>query len=133
MTIGWGQLGVMWGKPVFTVMVRPSRFSFQAISRTGEFTVNVMPEDAGRIMGICGSKSGRDTDKIALCGLSLEKSESIQVPFIGQAELVYECRTIHRNQLAPETLPEELRTRFYPAGDLHTYFFGEVLNTRSLI
>ena len=129
MTIGWGQLGIMWGKPVFTVMVRPSRYSFEAISRTGEFTVNVMPENAGKILGICGAKSGRDTDKLALCGLTAGKSRTIQVPYLEQAEMVYECRTIHRNLLAPETLPEDLLGKYYPQEDFHTYFFGEVLQT----
>ena len=39
MTIGWGSLGVVWGKPVFSVLVRPSRYTFDLLEASGEFSV----------------------------------------------------------------------------------------------
>ncbi len=130
MTIGWGQLGVVWGKPVFTVMVRPSRYSYELINNIVEFSVNVMPEGYGKILGICGSKSGRDTDKLTLCGLNLHEGDSIDIPGLSGAEVVYECRTIHTNDLVPASLPAELRMRYYPQDDFHSFYFGEVMNVR---
>ena len=128
MTIGWGQLGISWGLPVFTVMVRPSRYSYSLIDEEREFTVNVMPEGAGKIMGVCGARSGRDMDKKEECGLTPVKSASISIPGIREAEIIYECRIIHENELVPTSLPPGLLKKYYPAGDFHTFYYGEVLN-----
>ena len=45
MTIGWGTLGVIWGRPVFLVLVRPSRHTYRRLEQVGEFTVNVPPRE----------------------------------------------------------------------------------------
>jgi len=44
MTIGWGSLGHLWGKPIFMIMVRKSRYTYQLIEKSNEFTVT-LPED----------------------------------------------------------------------------------------
>ena len=41
MTIGWGTLGVQWGKPIFIVFVRQSRHTKALLDKNGEFTINV--------------------------------------------------------------------------------------------
>ncbi|TET93780.1 flavin reductase family protein, partial [Candidatus Aerophobetes bacterium] len=41
MAIGWGTAGIIWGKPVFIVLVRPSRYTYGLIEKIGQFTVNV--------------------------------------------------------------------------------------------
>ena len=69
MTIGWGSLGVIWGKPVFSVLVRPSRYTYGLLEASGEFTVSVPLTDMAKALGVCGSKSGRDLDKFAAAGL----------------------------------------------------------------
>ena len=65
MTIGWGTMGVEWGKPIFVAYVRESRYTHQMLDESGEFTVNV-PLGAvdNRILSVCGTKSGRDMDKV---------------------------------------------------------------------
>ena len=69
MTIGWGHIGIEWGKPIFVAYVRESRYTKQMLEANGEFTVNVpMGSIDGKILGYCGTKSGRDTDKIADLG-----------------------------------------------------------------
>ena len=45
MTIGWGSLSYMWGKPVFVVMVRHSRYTYEIIEKSGEFTVSLTLKD----------------------------------------------------------------------------------------
>ena len=85
MTIGWGTLGVEWGKPLFVAYVRSSRFTYGLIEKSGEFTVSV-PMRAGekdhdrrisQILAVCGSKSGRDLDKVAELGLTLVEGEEV--------------------------------------------------------
>ena len=41
MTIGWGTIGVQWGRPIFIAYVRDSRYTKQLLDETGEFTVNI--------------------------------------------------------------------------------------------
>ena len=79
MTIGWGKIGIEWNKPVFIAYVRETRFTKQLLEENGEFTVNVpMGEYDPKILGYCGTKSGRDMDKIAefiyLCATDFENS-----------------------------------------------------------
>ena len=83
-----------------------------------------------KTIAVCGSKSGRDTDKIAACGLTLEPSSAVRVPHIKAPGLVLECRVIYKTDFVEEALDEEVREKWYSggnAGDLHTLYFGEIL------
>ena len=41
MTIGWGFVGVMWNKPVFIAAVRYSRYTYEMLKKTDNFTVSI--------------------------------------------------------------------------------------------
>ena len=97
MTIGWGTVGVVWGKPVFQVLVRESRHTKQMLEANGEFTVNVpMGSIDGKILGYCGTKSGREMDKAAASGLTLVKEDGFC--YYAEAELVLCCKKIPKEQ-----------------------------------
>mgnify|MGYP000856952671 CR=1 FL=1 len=130
MTIGWAMASVMWGKSVFVAPVRRSRYSHELLEAHGEFTVFVPSGDMKKTIAVCGSKSGRDTDKIAACGLTLEPSSAVRVPHIKAPGLVLECRVIYKTDFVEEVLNSEVRGKWYSggnAGDLHTLYFGEIL------
>ena len=93
MTIGWAQSGMVWGKPVCTVYVRPERYTYQFMEAQDYFTLSFLPESEKQTMAFCGSRSGRDTDKIAACGLAVEYGAG-DAPYFAQAELVLVCRKI---------------------------------------
>ncbi|GAG03898.1 unnamed protein product, partial [marine sediment metagenome] len=59
MTIGWGSVGIIWGKPLFVVLVRPSRYTYGFIHDSGVFTVNVPTEEMREWVNLCGTRSGR--------------------------------------------------------------------------
>jgi flavin reductase (DIM6/NTAB) family NADH-FMN oxidoreductase RutF len=126
MTIGWGVLGIIWGRPVFQVLVRPSRFSFSLLEAHGEFTVCLPRTEHKKALSLCGSVSGRDTDKIAECGFSLADSATVAVPHIAESVAHYECRVIHVNDVVNATLDPGLISRSYPSGDFHRIYFGEI-------
>ena len=99
MTIGWGKIGVEWGLPVFIAYVRESRHTKQMLEQCGEFTVNIpYGELDGKILGFCGTKSGRDLDKISELGLHLEQSDVISVPGIKELPLTLECKVLYKQQ-----------------------------------
>ena len=132
MTIGWGQIGVIWSKPVFTVLVRESRHTKSLLDETGEFTVNIpLGQVDKEIIGICGTKSGRDLDKIQALGLTLEEGQTVSVPGIRQLPLTVECKVIYKQAQDPAAIDGDCYARFYGKGthnegDHHTVYYGEI-------
>ena len=132
MTIGWGTLGVEWKRPIFTVFVRQSRYTKELLDKSGEFTVNVpMGSDVKEILGVCGSKSGRDMDKISQLGLHLEAGETVSVPGIKELPLTLECKVIYKQDQDPAAIAPEEDARFYAKGtanegDYHTAYYGQI-------
>lgn len=131
MTIGWGALGTDWGKPMFMALVRESRFTRELLDKNPEFTVNVpYGEFDKRIIGFCGSRSGRDTDKIKELGLTLVDSDIVSVPGIKELPLTLECKVAARQRQEPGLICEQFRKAFYPSPeDAHIMYFGEIVNT----
>ena len=134
MTIGWGTLGVEWKKPLFTVFVRQSRYTKELLDKNGEFTSNVHLKgtDRKQALGFCGSKSGRDVDKIKEMGLHLEEPDVISVPGIKEFPITLECRVVYKQDQDLSLLDEDKRLRYYEPGtandgDYHTAYYGEVL------
>ena len=128
MTIGWGTMGVEWGKPIFVAYVRDSRYTMQMLRKNGEFTINVpMGQVDKKILGYCGTKSGRDTDKIADLGLTLEPGENVSVPGFKELPLTLECRVLYSQKQENDKLPAALVDRYYAGGDFHTAFYAEIV------
>lgn len=134
MTIGWGTIGIQWGKPIFIAFVRQSRFTKQLLDQNGEFTVNVpVGEIDKKILGICGSKSGRDMDKVKELDLHLEAPTTISVPGIKELPLTLECKVIYKQDQVLDYLEEESLSRYYASGSVdetnfHTAYYGEILD-----
>lgn len=131
MTVGWGQIGIAWGRPVFLVMVRRSRYTHELMEKAEAFSVNVPPESMKDCCMLCGSRSGRDTDKIAETGLTVEAGKSLvmegRVPTLAECPLHYECRILHRNEVDPATLDGEVAGECYGDRDYHTIYWGEIV------
>lgn len=139
MTISWGSLGIEWGKPLFITFVRTSRFTHQQLKKNPEFTINIpMGEFDSKILGIAGSKSGYDIDKIAELGVTLEEPEIISVPGIKELPLTLECRVVYQQTQDLVCLKDEYCEQFYPQDvsgthhgsnrDCHTAFYGEIVD-----
>ena len=132
MTIGWGTMGIQWGKPIFIAYVRESRHTKSLVDKNPEFTINVPYGECDKaILGICGTKSGRDMDKIAELGLTLEEGKTISVPGIRQLPLTLECKVIYKQDQDPDAINEENTKRYYPKndagkGDYHTAYYGQI-------
>ena len=135
MTIGWGTLGIEWGRPIFILFVRESRHTKQMLDMNGEFTINVPLDFCDKkVLSYCGTKSGRDTDKIADLGLTLEEPTTITVPGIRELPLTLECKVIYKQEQEPAAIDPEVNRQHYPAffpdgrGDYHTAYYGQILD-----
>ncbi|MDF2656405.1 MAG: putative flavoredoxin [Bacillota bacterium] len=138
MTISWGTLGIEWSKPIFTVFVRENRFTKHQLDQNPEFTINIPYGDFDKkILGICGTKSGRQTDKIKELNLTLEASDSISVPAIRELPLTLECKVVYQQKQEKDAIIEEYRNACYPQDvdssyhgankDFHTAYYGEIV------
>jgi flavin reductase (DIM6/NTAB) family NADH-FMN oxidoreductase RutF len=127
MAIGWGQVGIVWRKPVFTVLVRPSRYTYKLIEEAGEFTVNIVPPQLKDLVQYCGTVSGRNHNKFREKGMTAIPASKIKTPIIRECILHYECKIIYKNNLISSELEASIVTGFYPNGDFHRLYFGEIL------
>lgn len=132
MTIGWGTLGIEWGKPICTVFVRKSRYTKQLLDKNPEFTVNVPYGACAKdILRLCGTRSGRDIDKFHELGLTTEEGQTVSVPGIRQLPLTLECKVIYRQDQDPKAINKENDDRYYAKGspnedDYHTAYYGQI-------
>ena len=90
--------------PMVSISVRPERFSYGIIDRTGAFVINLVTEELVRAMDYCGVRSGRDTDKWADCGLTKAPSKTVDAPAIAEAPVNIECRVTERLRLGSHTM-----------------------------
>lgn len=139
MTIGWGMLGRVWEKPYFIVFVREGRYTRELLDSSGNFTVNIPYGSYDKkVIGYCGSKSGRDTDKIEDLGLTLIEPEVINTPAIKELPLTLECKVAYQQLQNKDAIPPEIREKMYPASvdssnpmanrDYHVVYYGEIVS-----
>jgi len=129
MTIGWAQLGIIWGKWICTVLVRPSRYTYGCCNATDDFTVNIPYAEQGDEVLLCGTKSGRDYDKFAECGFTAApaRSEAVASPYIAECGVAWECKVVATSEVVPDCLSAQIAESSYPGGDYHRIYFGEIL------
>ncbi|MCR5733111.1 MAG: flavin reductase [Lachnospiraceae bacterium] len=125
MTISWGGLGTIWNKPVATVYVRESRYTHDFMDSNEYFTVSFYPEQYREVLGVLGSKSGRDMDKMKASGLTA-KASGEYVTF-KEAEVTLVCKKLFKQRLLTENMPKEVADSMYADNDLHDMYIGEVV------
>jgi flavin reductase (DIM6/NTAB) family NADH-FMN oxidoreductase RutF len=127
MTMGWGTVGSIWSRPIFMVLVRPSRHTYSRLEQVSDFTVNVPPRELAAAASHCGTVSGREHDKFQEMHLTPVPSREVRSPIIQECLVHYECRTLHRNDIVPEALAQAVHDESYPSGNYHRIYFGEIV------
>lgn len=128
MTIAWGALGELWGKPIVTVYVSTDRYTYKFLEDNEYFTVTAFPEQFRDKLQYIGSVSGRDEDKVKGSGLTPEFTK-LGNPIYKEANLAIECKKIYAEQLKKELMPLEQR-QWYDEKKLgvHMMYIGEIVN-----
>jgi flavin reductase (DIM6/NTAB) family NADH-FMN oxidoreductase RutF len=128
MTISWGSLGFIWQRPVITALVRPPRYTHEFMDEFEKFSVSFYDRKYRKALNILGTQSGRDTNKIALSGLTPVFVDD--VPTFKESYLTVIARTIYRGQLeSAGFLVPAVDAEFYPKKDYHTVYFAELVKT----
>lgn len=136
MTIGWGKIGIEWGKPIFVAYIRQSRHTMELLKASGEFTISVpMDDSCGEILRFCGRNSGRNVNKFQEKQLTTVESDVVAAPGIAQLPLTLECKVIYSQLQDFGGIPQSVVDRYYPPfgeaqrPDIHTAFYGEIVNS----
>lgn len=139
MTASWGGIGWLWNMPVAFVFIRPERHTFAFAEQSDHISLSFlgMSREARDIYKICGSKSGRDTDKVALCGLTVASVENDCVAY-RESRLTLVGRKLYADFLKPEcfadagipdkwyTTDEAARKRGDTTNGLHKMYIVEL-------
>ena len=124
MTASWGGLGVLWGAPAATCYIRPQRYTKEFVDREEYFTLSFFDEEYRKALSLCGSKSGRDVDKVKECGFTV-RTAACGAPYFEQARLVLVCRKRFAQEMDPARIPQDVKEKLYPEQDYHTMYIGE--------
>ncbi|MBD3413445.1 MAG: flavin reductase family protein [Candidatus Aminicenantes bacterium] len=90
MTAAWGGICCS-NPPSITISLRKGRYTFQCIKESKGFTVNIPSEKYAAEADYVGMVSGKDVDKFAVTGLTEEKAEFVDAPYVKEFPLILEC------------------------------------------
>ena len=109
MTASWGGLGVLWGAPMAICYIRPQRYTKEFVDSSEFFTLSFFPQEYRPQLSLCGSKSGRDVDKVKECGFTVAAGAG-NAPYFEQAALVLVCRKRMAMPMDPALMPQDRKS-----------------------
>jgi len=126
MTASWGAFGELWNKKISICFIRPVRHTYTFMEKADYYTLSFFDEKHRDVLKFCGSRSGRDVNKVAKTGITPVETESGAVYF-DEARLVLECRKIYFSDLDPAHFLDSKIDNEYPQKDYHRMYIGEVI------
>jgi flavin reductase (DIM6/NTAB) family NADH-FMN oxidoreductase RutF len=129
MTASWGGLGVLWGRNVAFMFIRPTRHTFEFARTASLFTLSFFDKTYRKALGICGDRSGRDTNKAAETGLTplvFETGKAAGGIGFREASEIVVCRKLYTHDFDPAGFLDPSIEGNYPERDYHRMFIGEV-------
>ena len=124
MTASWGAMGILWGMETATVYIRQTRYTKEFIDAQKGFSVCLFDGGHKKALGILGSKSGRDGDKIAEAGFHPVMLDG--QPGFEESKCVLICEKIYQADIPLSAVPEDALRKFYPDDDYHTMYIGKI-------
>lgn len=125
MTASWGGFGVMWGKNVAHIVLRPQRYTKEFVDNSSTFSLSFLDKSFKDKLTYLGTVSGRDEDKVTKSNLTVEHSDA--TPYFEEANLVVICKKLYAQEFKPEFFVEtDLDEKWYPDKDYHTLYIAEI-------
>ncbi len=127
MTVSWGAMGELWNKDVCFCFVRPQRYTYEFIEKEEYFTLSFFSDEYKKALSLCGSKSGRDVDKIKETGLTpLAVGKSMA---FREAEIIILCKKVAFQDMKSDGLLDpSIDKNCYPGKDYHRTYVGEIVS-----
>ena len=132
MTIEWGSLGVAFKKPIFTVYVKPDRYTYEFMEETEFFTVSIINSKLLKKFAIYGTKSGRDINKEEVAGTHIRFLDDGGITF-DEAEEVFVCKMLAKsyikvNEVDPSIIElYKSMPNVYKSLRPHGIYMGEII------
>ena len=112
--------------PALKMCIRDSTYGI--LEQDSHFTLSFFGDGYREALNLCGSKSGRELDKLQAAGLDALELEDGGMG-IAQARLILSCRKLYADNLKPEGfLMPYLIAKNYPHQDFHRMYIGEITN-----
>lgn len=136
MTVAWATLGILWQKPVVIAAVRPERYTHEIATKADTFSLTVFGKEYKKMLGFCGTKSGRDYDKVKECGLHVLHDG--ETPYFEESRMALICKKLCVSPLAEEDFlgNAEFTGKWYggtnnasgEGGGYHRLYIAEITN-----
>ena len=132
MTIGWGSIGVGYARPIFTVYVKPERYTYQVIDESKYFTVSYIDKNLYKKFNAYGSKSGKDINKEEVSGTHIQFLDDGGITFEEAVE-VFVCKIIAKSHVQESEVHQDIiemykkTPKVYPSTIPHTMYVGEII------
>ena len=132
MTASWGAVGYIWSRPSTFIAVRDSRHTYQFLQQEESFTLSFFTEEYRGALRICGTKSGRDTDKVSEAGLTLLETPSGLMSF-EEAQMIIECKKMFVQEMDYANLAQPYKEKIMEESynkepSKHQLFISEITN-----
>lgn len=125
MTASWGGVGILWGKTVAFVFVRPQRYTKEFVDNSEKFSMSFLPEKYREELKYLGTVSGKDENKIEKAGLTLASADG--TTYFEGSDKVFVCRKLYSQEQLPELfIDKSIIDKNYPKRDFHIMYVAEV-------
>jgi Conserved protein/domain typically associated with flavoprotein oxygenases, DIM6/NTAB family len=121
MTASWGQMGIMWGAPSVTCLIRKTRLTYEYTEASPTAAFSFFGDDCRDQLGRLGSKSGREIDKMRDSGLTPVVEDG--TVWFKEARLVIFGRKFYAHDLIPAQFQiPGLCDSIYPEKNYHRVY-----------
>ncbi|MBQ9783622.1 MAG: flavin reductase family protein [Clostridia bacterium] len=124
MTASWGCMGVLWNKNICVCFIRPQRYTYGLAEQNERISLAFLGEEYREALKLCGTKSGRDCDKLTEAGLTAVEVDG--VPMIREASLLLSCRKLYVDDLKKEGFLDPSLLANYQNEDFHRVYVCEI-------
>lgn len=128
MTASWGGFGVLYNKPVVFCFINPARYTYKIMETQGDtFTLTFYTEMYRDALNYCGTKSGKDEDKVKGSGLTPVQMPNGSMAF-EQAWMIIECKKLVSQSLNPDAINDNEVKANWLDKPMHKMYIGEIVN-----
>ena len=125
-------IGYIWERPSTFIFIRDTRYTYQFLQKNEGFTLSFFPEQYRSSLRICGTRSGRDTNKIKEAGLTPLQTPAGLMSF-AEARMIIECKKMLVQELDYTNLTEAykapiLKESYESEPAKHQMFVSEITN-----
>ena len=124
MTASWGCLGVLWNRPIAVCFIRPQRHTFGLAEEQDRLSLAFFGQNRRDALSICGTKSGRDCDKISEAGFTTSDADG--VPVINEAQILVIGRKLYADYIKEDCFIDNKMLDFYKEKDFHKAYVLEI-------